>query len=931
MRFTTLCGFLAVIPALNLAAPADDSINLDEQSYLRCYLRFGQNRYSPAALRDDGEKTLGKTGWDKLKRETERLMVEKQGLDPAKADWRECVLQPVWQNYVPVMAAAPADGWAGVDFDDRDWVRQRRPFQGGPPLGITTPNLGQYDEAAMDMNLQHAYYRVKFVVADPAKSGDLTLNASYHGGVRVLVNGQEVVKGNVQKNKAGELVGDDYPKAVYDTANPVGAAQRARSLTAVVVPAKLLRAGVNVLAIEVHASDFHPVVLTNPRQPNWGNPTRPFPHNKLISFSLRSAGTVPFSGKGTVPFSGSMEKGTVPLVGEPPQGGQSPFPKKDSEMGTVPWAWWVEDIHHRVETTDILPPGESPGVVRLVAPRNGVCSGQIVVRADKQLTGLAASIAPLETPGPCGPATIPATAASVLAGVPFPRDDWTLKRLGDERGLGAWFPDAAELAACQTIQPGKSYVFDGLRSTLPTAIPADTAWPIWVSLRVPEEAVPGKYRGVITLAAKAGIPEGAGPQAVPVELEVIDWRLPDPKDFRTLVGCEQNPYAVAKQHGLKLWSDEHFRMMESSFRQLGRIGNKWVNVPVIINTEFGNRDDSPIRWTVQKNGLVQAGSFDFSIMDRYLDLAAKHWGQPRVIQFIVEHGMKGNVNPPPVGQVSAIDAAGKATVINMDCSTPAAKLAWKAFAVALHERMKARKQDQAMFWGAPLEGEADPQLKAVLAEAVPGVYWTAGPHEMMSNGTFAKDERFYRCITTIRYWGNWPSFRMDMGWKSKTPHLLNPRPGGTVFAMHTTSYPFAYRVLADRCIAMGRSGFTCVGADDWAATHFSGMAVPRWLTGVPVLFVLWPGKDGAESSVRFEALLEGIQEAEARIAVEQALDSGKLTGEAATKARKVLADNMDQTRFFLGNSIIHAFEQYHYRWQQRAADVYRAASQLSGQ
>jgi len=81
--------------------------------------------------------------------------------------------------------------------------------------------------------------------------------------------------------------------------------------------------------------------------------------------------------------------------------------------------------------------------------------------------------------------------------------------------------------------------------------------------------------------------------------------------------------------------------------------------------------------------------------------------------------------------------------------------------------------------------------------------------------------------------------------------------------------------MVDRALAQGRTGFTRVGADEWAGIHYDGMDVPRWLTGIPVLFLLWPGPQGAETSVRFEALLEGIQETEARIFIEQALHRGR--------------------------------------------------------
>ena len=44
-------------------------------------------------------------------------------------------------------------------------------------------------------------------------------------------------------------------------------------------------------------------------------------------------------------------------------------------------------------------------------------------------------------------------------------------------------------------------------------------------------------------------------------------------------------------------------------------------------------------------------------------------------------------------------------------------------------------------------------LGALPAQAAPGVYWTAGPHEMMYNGTYAKDSNYYRLVADIRHHG----------------------------------------------------------------------------------------------------------------------------------------------------------------------------------
>jgi hypothetical protein len=183
-------------------------------------------------------------------------------------------------------------------------------------------------------------------------------------------------------------------------------------------------------------------------------------------------------------------------------------------------------------------------------------------------------------------------------------------------------------------------------------------------------------------------------------------------------------------------------------------------------------------------------------------------------------------------------------------------------------------------------------------------------------------------IVDIRNMGG---FRTDMGWKSRDPIVpLNPRAGGTVFALHTTSHPFAFRVMSDRALAMGRNGFAHIGADEWAATHYNGYGIPSWSVGRGTLFVLWPGKDGAESSVRFEALREGVQDTEARIFLEQALDRGRVPANLAGKVRQVLADDFRDTGFFQGNSIIRSLEENHTGWQQRSRKLFQAAAEVAG-
>ena len=160
-----------------------------------------------------------------------------------------------------------------ADFDDGSWVRRRGPCQAAPPVQITSPILGQYD-GSVDLRLRAAFYRARFLVEDPQAAGTLTLRVVYCGGARAFVNGQEVARGPLPPGEVGaDAAAADYPARAYDE---TGSRLRDRVIGPVRIPPQLLRKGTNVLAVEVRASHFHPIVLTHPRQPNWGGPVRPF-------------------------------------------------------------------------------------------------------------------------------------------------------------------------------------------------------------------------------------------------------------------------------------------------------------------------------------------------------------------------------------------------------------------------------------------------------------------------------------------------------------------------------------------------------------------------------------------------------------------------------------------------------------------------------
>jgi hypothetical protein len=351
-------------------------------------------------------------------------------------------------------------------------------------------------------------------------------------------------------------------------------------------------------------------------------------------------------------------------------------------------------------------------------------------------------------------------------------------------------------------------------------------------------------------------------------------------------------------------------------------------VPVIRGTEFGNRDDSMIRWVRRKDGSL---TYEFAVLDRYLDLAAKYLGKPRMINVVVMPGMSVDPKAQAASEVMVFDeSAGKTSAMRVGgsgVSLDQKKQVWLPFAAALHDHLKTRGLERAMHWGYPLDAEVDHELVVLLGEHLPAVKWNGSPHQIGSWGY--KEPKYYDVFGTVRYFDNWPGFRMRHGWKSPQVQLAIPRIDSSVQSLVTTSHPFGFRTLVNHAIALGRAGFTRVGVDEWASTHYDGMRIPTWIVGMPVLFTLWPGQDGAESSARFEALIEGIQEGEARIYLEKALDSGRLAPQLARRVGEALERHYLETTFFQNKLCIYELEQYSYGWRDRVREFYQVAAEVA--
>jgi hypothetical protein len=930
------------------SGPDCGTLVLDESAYCRAYYRFDVQRIAPKTLKAEGEKLLNPVMLDRLRKEVQIRLASKK-YDWEKEDWRDHVTVEAEYNSfarknrvfirLGTITEPLADQWRAPDFDDSTWPHVRKPDGVGSPAQFTvgTPERNGW--------LRGVYLRFHFDLPDPAAAGDMTFSADYIGGIRAFVNGREIARGHLPAGDLGpETMAEEYPLEAYtatiaewpeqdkaryrgkqppaqlvrsaDELTPPGSRLykvRNRTIHPLAIPRELLRTGTNVLAIELRAAPLHPYVMKE-----WFGyrdvVDRQWEHARLSRLELRC-----------------VSKG-VPSSLCQPKGVQV----------------WTEDMTRRMFSPEYLESGARPGRVRLAGARNGTYSAQVVVGADRELAHVKVTASELKSDAGH---TIPTGAVRIFGMNPQPLAEISSlgegrivgnnqlelgggnSRYGDwsapkTRALVCFAPETLEDRAAAAAALERIQYFDWISSSLPKRIPANSCQPYWLSVKVPAHAAPGLYRGAVRV-------EGADfPAAMlPLELEVLDWQVPDPRDFQTLVAIEQSPYGVAKQYAVPLWSEKHWGLIRASLRQLSRAGNDLWFVPVLLNTEFGNRDGSMIRWIRRKDGSL---AFDYATLDRYLDLIVEHCGTPLCISFVVMHGC-----PSPVEVKVRDEASGKEERLKLGSDVPGREKYWQPFACSLYRHLKAKGLDHAMYWGYGWDQEGDPELKPMLRQFVPEVFWSCGSHDAhvslsgnLPDPSFAP---FYKTTFQASAWTGTPptgpeayykiveniqSFLIggesQQGWRVRDQILLStPRVDSGAIVVNGSGTPWVFRIFPERAVFTGYRGTGRMGGDYWAKSYYDGRSHSGGAPGFSIMKCLWPGPDGAEPSARFEAMIEGLQELEARTFVEQTLDRGTLSSEQAQRVTEQLARHYKGT-FAVGLD-----------WQPRSKAMYQLASEVA--
>jgi len=371
-----------------------------------------------------------------------------------------------------------------------------------------------------------------------------------------------------------------------------------------------------------------------------------------------------------------------------------------------------------------------------------------------------------------------------------------------------------------------------------TDLEACTCQPIWVTVNVPADATPGIYRG--KLIVKSG---NSPKMTLPVELEVIDRILPGPRDWKFRLDLWQNPYSVARYHGVELWSKEHFDYMRPVMRQLADAGQKVITATILDRPWNGQTEDafgSMVTKTKKRDGSWEYG---YDIFDRW-------------VEFMISLGIDGAINcysliPWHLEFDYFDEAAGKMSSLKAEPASVEYKLYWGNFIsdFAAHLREKGwfgitciamdERPAEAMKAALELIRQVEPDFKVSLA---------GGWHPEIESDIYDY------CV----------AFRQDMPEEVK----LKRRSKGMVSTYYTCCaerYPNIFTVspLAEavwipwHSMAGGYDGYLRWAYNHWTKDPMTDTRFRTWTAGD--CYCVYPE---GRSSLRFEKLVEGIQDYE---------------------------------------------------------------------
>lgn len=156
---------------------------------------------------------------------------------------------------------------------------------------------------------------------------------------------------------------------------------------------------------------------------------------------------------------------------------------------------------------------------------------------------------------------------------------------------------------------------------------------IYCEAEIPADMAVGEYTGKLRLYSHRLFEDEVLEGELTVTIKVAEFVVPSRKESKFYLDLWQHSSIVASRCDVKIWSDEHFGVLESVVKSLADLGQRAVTVVATEVPWHGQSchkvDTCPsslFEYSIIKTVKEKDGSFtyDYSAMQRYIDLCAKY-------------------------------------------------------------------------------------------------------------------------------------------------------------------------------------------------------------------------------------------------------------------------------------------------------------------
>lgn len=400
-------------------------------------------------------------------------------------------------------------------------------------------------------------------------------------------------------------------------------------------------------------------------------------------------------------------------------------------------------------------------------------------------------------------------------------------------------PDGSGCGVRNKADFDSSLVADAIDTNTVLPVEKNSTQPVWVSVRVPYDAKPGTYTGSIDISAK-----NMKTQRLNFSIEVTGRTLPEPQQWHLNLDLWQNPYAVARYYNVPLWSKEHFDAMRPLMRMLADAGQYAITTSIMHKPWNGQTEDHFDSMVTRIKHIDGSWSYDYAVFDKWVDFMMNDIGINRLISCytMIPWDLKFDYYDEATNRVQFVKAhpGDKAYAeywgtFLKDFARHLRKKGWfERTAISMDERPMEDMQA-----AIKVIKDADPDFKITLA----GIY-----HDEIE-----RDLYYY----SIAYGNEFPK---DVLARRRAEGKIS-----TYYTCCTEGFPntFTFSPPAEatwtpiHAVAGDYDGYLRWSFNSWTIDPLRDSRFRTWAAGD--CYSVYPG---ARSSIRFERLVEGLQDAE---------------------------------------------------------------------